>query len=84
MQEEGLEEIQRTDSPTEDTLPQDNTPHNLPQAGEPNVAAAAGIAQASEPNAAAANGVAQTPYCQNCGAPLKANSKFCENCGSKV
>lgn len=97
--EEMQEEIQRTDGPTEDTLPQDNTPHDLPQAGEPNaaaaaagaaqtggpnVAAAAGIAQAGEPNAAAANGVAQTPYCQNCGAPLKANSKFCENCGSKV
>ena len=97
--EEMQEEIQRTDGPTEDTLPQDNTPHDLPKAGEPNaaaaaagaaqtggpnVAAAAGIAQAVEPNAAAANGVAQTPYCQNCGAPLKANSKFCENCGSKV
>ena len=83
--EEMQEEIQRTDGPTEDTLPQDNTPHDLPQAGEPNAAAAAaGIAQAVEPNAAAANGVAQTPYCQNCGAPLKANSKFCENCGSKV
>ena len=68
--EEMQEEIQRTDGPTEDTLPQDNTPHDLPQA--------------VEPNAAAANGVAQTPYCQNCGAPLKANSKFCENCGSKV
>ena len=96
---ERQKEIQRTDGPTEDTLPQDNTPHDLPQAGEPkaaasaagaaqtggpNVAAAAGIAQAGEPNAAAANGVAQTPYCQNCGAPLKANSKFCENCGSKV
>ena len=76
--EEMQEEIQRTDGPTEDTLPQDNTPHDLPQAGEPNAAAA------GEPNAAAANGVAQTPYCQNCGAPLKANSKFCENCGSKV
>lgn len=98
MQEEGLEEIQQTDSPTEDTLPPDNPQHAIPRAGEqnvsaaagvaqtggPNVAAAAGIAQAVEPNAAAANGVAQTPYCQNCGAPLKANSKFCENCGSKV
>ena len=98
MQEEGQEEIQRTDSPTEDTLPPDNPQHAIPMTGEPNasaaagatqtggpnVAAAAGIAQAGEPNAAAANGVAQTPYCQNCGAPLKANSKFCENCGSKV
>ena len=90
--EEMQEEIQRTDGPTEDTLPQDNTPHDhaaaaaagAAQTGGPNVAAAAGIAQAGEPNAAAANGVAQTPYCQNCGAPLKANSKFCENCGSKV
>jgi hypothetical protein len=70
MQEEGLEEIQRTDSPTEDTLPQDNPQHAIPQAGEPNASAAAGTAQ--------------TSYCQNCGAPLKANSKFCENCGSKV
>ena len=84
MQEEGLEEIQRTDSPTEDTLPPDNPQHAIPRAGEPSASAAAGIAQAGEPNAAAANGVAQTPYCQNCGAPLKANSKFCENCGSKV
>ena len=98
MQEEGQEEIQRTDSPTEDTLPPDNPQHAIPMTGEPNasaaagaaqtggpnVAAAAGIAQAVEPNAVAANGVAQTPYCQNCGAPLKANSKFCENCGSKV
>ena len=96
--EEMQEEIQRTDGPTEDTLPQDNQQHAIPMTGEPNasaaagaaqtggpnVAAAAGIAQAVEPNAAAANGVAQTPYCQNCGAPLKANSKFCENCGSKV
>ena len=84
MQEEGQEEIQRTDSPTEDTLPPDNPQHAIPRAGEPSASAAAGIAQAGEPNAAAANGVAQTPYCQNCGAPLKANSKFCENCGSKV
>ena len=84
MQEEGLEEIQRTDSPTEDTLPPDNPQHAIPRAGEPSASAAAGIAQAGEPNAAAAAGVAQTRYCQNCGAPLKANSKFCENCGSKV
>ena len=84
MQEEGLEEIQRTGGPTEDTLPPDNPQHAIPRAGEPSASAAAGIAQAGEPNAAAANGVAQTPYCQNCGAPLKANSKFCENCGSKV
>ena len=84
MQEEGQEEIQRTDSPTEETLPQDNFRQDLPPTGGPNAVAAAGAAQAGEPNAAAANGVAQTPYCQNCGAPLKANSKFCENCGSKV
>ena len=84
MQEEGLEEIQRTGGPTEDTLPPDNPQHAIPRAGEPSASAAAGIAQAGEPNAAAANGVAQMPYCQNCGAPLKANSKFCENCGSKV
>ncbi len=84
MQEEGLEEIQRTDSPTEDTLPQDNPQHAIPQAGEPNASAAAGAALAGEPSASAAAGAAQTPYCQNCGAPLKANSKFCENCGSKV
>ena len=70
MQEEGQEEIQRTDSPTEDTLPQANPQHAIPQTGEPGASAAAGAAQ--------------TPYCQNCGAPLKANSKFCENCGSKV
>ena len=84
MQEEGLEEIQRTDSPTEDTLPQDNPQHAIPQAGEPNASAAAGAALAGEPSASAAAGTAQTSYCQNCGAPLKANSKFCENCGSKV
>ena len=84
MQEEGLEEIQRTDSPTENTLPQDNPQHAIPRAGEPSASAAAGIAQAGGPNAVASAGVAQTPYCQNCGAPLKANSKFCENCGSKV
>ena len=84
MQEEELEEIQRTGGPTEETLPPDNPQHAIPRAGEPSASAAAGIAQAGEPNAAAANGVAQTPYCQNCGAPLKANSKFCENCGSKV
>ena len=69
-QEEWQEEIQRTDGPTEDTLPPDNPQHAIPQAGEP--------------NASAATGAAQTSYCQNCGAPLKANSKFCENCGSKV
>ena len=84
MQEEGLEEIQRTDSPTEDTLPPDNPQHAIPRAGEPSASAAAGVAQAVEPNVSAAAGVAQTPFCQNCGAPLKANSKFCENCGSKV
>lgn len=84
MQEEGLEEIQRTDSPTEDTLPPDNPQHVIPRAGEPSASAAAGVAQAVEPNVSASAGVAQTPYCQNCGAPLKANSKFCENCGSKV
>ena len=84
MQEEGLEEIQRTDSPTEDTLPPDNSQHVIPRAGEPSASAAAGVAQAVEPNVSAAAGVAQTRYCQNCGAPLKANSKFCENCGSKV
>lgn len=84
MQEEGLEEIQRTDGPTEDTLPPDNPQHAIPRAGEPSASAAAGVAQAVEPNVSAAAGVAQTPYCQNCGAPLKGNSKFCENCGSKV
>ena len=84
MQEEGLEEIQRTDSPTEDTLPPDNPQHAIPRAGEPSASAAAGVAQAVEPSASAAAGVAQTRYCQNCGAPLKGNSKFCENCGSKV
>jgi hypothetical protein len=97
MQEEGQEEIQRTDSPTEDTLPQDNSRQDLPPTGGPNAVAAAGAAQTGGPNAAASAGVAQTvgpnataagaaqtPYCQNCGAPLKANSKFCENCGSKV
>ena len=84
MQEEGQEEIQRTDSPTEDTLPQDNSRQNLPPTGGPNAVAAAGVAQAIEPNASAAAGVTQTRYCQNCGAPLKGNSKFCENCGSKV
>ena len=84
MQEEGQEEIQRTDSPTEDTLPQDNSRQDLLSTGGPNAVAAAGAAQTGGPNAAASAGVAQTPYCQNCGAPLKANSKFCENCGSKV
>ena len=84
MQEEGQEEIQRTDSPTEDTLPQANPQHAIPQTGEPGASAAAGAAQAGEQNESAAAGAAQTPYCQNCGAPLKANSKFCENCGSKV
>ena len=84
MQEEGQEEIQRTDSPTEDTLPQANPQHAIPQKGEPGASAAAGAAQAGEQNESAAAGAAQTPYCQNCGAPLKANSKFCENCGSKV
>ena len=84
MQEEGLEEIQRTGGPTEDTLPPDNPQHAIPRAGEPSASAAAGVAQAVEPNVSAAAGVAQTRYCQNCGAPLKANSKFCENCGSKV
>lgn len=96
MQEEGQEEIQRTDSPTEETLPQDNSRQDLPPTGGPNAVAAAGAAQAGGSNAAAtgaaqagrpnaaAAGAAQTPYCQNCGAPLKANSKFCENCGSKV
>ena len=84
MQEEGLEEIQRTDSPTEDTLPPDNPQHAIPRAGEPSASAAAGVAQTGGPNVSAAAGVAQTRYCQNCGAPLKGNSKFCENCGSKV
>ena len=84
MQEEGQEEIQRTDSPTEDTLPPDNPQHAIPMTGEPNASAAAGATQTGGANAAASAGVAQTPYCQNCGAPLKANSKFCENCGSKV
>ena len=84
MQEEGLEEIQRTGGPTEDTLPPDNPQHAIPRAGEPSASAAAGIAQAGGPNAVASAGVAQTRYCQNCGAPLKGNSKFCENCGSKV
>ena len=84
MQEEGLEEIQRTDGPTEGTLPPDNPQHAIPRAGEPSASAAAGVAQAVEPNVSAAAGVAQTRYCQNCGAPLKGNSKFCENCGSKV
>ena len=83
MQEEGLEEIQRTDSPTEDTLPPDNPQHAIPRAGEPSASAAAGVAQTGGPNVSAAAGVAQTRYCQNCGAPLKGNSKFCENCGSK-
>jgi hypothetical protein len=80
MQEEG----QRTDSPSEDTLPPDHSRQDLPRAGEPNASAAAGVAQAGEQNASAAAGAAQTRYCQNCGAPLKANTKFCENCGSKV
>lgn len=80
MQEEG----QRTDSPSEDTLPPDHSQQDLPRAGEPNASAAAGVAQAGEQNASAAAGAAQTRYCQNCGAPLKANTKFCENCGSKV
>ena len=84
IQEEGLEEIQRTGGPTEDTLPPDNPQHAIPRAGEPSASAAAGVAQAVEPNVSAAAGVAQTRYCQNCGAPLKGNSKFCENCGSKV
>ena len=84
MQEEGLEEIQRTGGPTEDTLPPDNPQHAIPRAGEPSASAAAGVAQTVEPNVSAAAGVAQTRYCQNCGAPLKGNSKFCENCGSKV
>ena len=84
IQEEGQEEIQRTDGPTEGTLPPDNPQHAIPQTGEQNVSAAAGVAQAVEPNASAAAGAAQTRYCQNCGAPLKGNSKFCENCGSKV
>ena len=84
LQEEGQEEIQRTDGPTEDTLPPDNPQHAIPMTGEPNASAAAGATQTGGPNAAASAGVAQTPYCQNCGAPLKANSKFCENCGSKV
>ena len=84
MQEEGLEEIQRTGGPTEDTLPPDNPQHAIPMTGEPNASAAAGATQTGGANAAASAGVAQTPYCQNCGAPLKANSKFCENCGSKV
>jgi hypothetical protein len=84
MQEEGLEEIQRTESPTEGTLPPDNPQHAIPQTGEQNVSAAAGVAQAVEPNVSAAAGAAHTRYCQNCGAPLKGNSKFCENCGSKV
>ena len=83
-QEEWQEEIQRTDGPTEDTLPPDTSQHAIPQAGEPNASAATGAAQTGGSNAAASAGVAQTPYCQNCGAPLKANSKFCENCGSKV
>ena len=80
MQEEG----QRTDSPSEDTLPPDHSRQDLPRAGEPNASAATGVAQAGEQNASAAAGAAQTRYCQNCGAPLKANSKFWENCGSKV
>ena len=80
MQEEG----QRTDSPSEDTLPPDHSRQDLPRAGEPNASAATGVAQAGEQNASAAAGAAQTRYCQNCGAPLKANTKFCENCGSKV
>ena len=84
MQEEGLEEIQRTGGPTEDTLPPDNPQHAIPRAGEPSASAAVGVAQAVEPNVSAAAGVVQTRYCQNCGAPLKGNSKFCENCGSKV
>ena len=84
LQEEGQEEIQRTDGPTEDTLPPDNPQQAILQTGEQNVSAAAGVAQAVEPNASAAAGVTQTRYCQNCGAPLKGNSKFCENCGSKV
>ena len=84
MQEEWQEEIQRTDGPTEDTLPPNHSRQDIPQAGEPSVSAAAGVAQAGEPNVSAAAGAAQTRYCQNCGAPLKANTKFCENCGSKV
>ena len=84
LQEEGQEEIQRTDGPTEDTLPQDNPQHAIPMTGEPNASAAAGATQTGGPNVSAAAGVTQTRYCQNCGAPLKANSKFCENCGSKV
>ena len=84
MQEEGQKEIQRTDGPAEDTLPPDNPQHAIPQTGEQNVSAAAGVAQAVEPNVSAAAGAAHTRYCQNCGAPLKVNSKFCENCGSKI
>ena len=84
MQEEGQEEIQRTDSPTEDTLPQANPQHAIPQTGEPSASVAAGAAQAGEQNASAATGVTQALYCQNCGAPLKPDSRFCENCGSKV
>ena len=84
MKEEGQEKIQRTDGPTEDTLPQANPQHAIPQTGEPSASAAAGVAQAGAQNASAAAGAAQTRYCQNCGAPLKTNSKFCENCGSKV
>ena len=84
MLEEGQEEIQQTDGPTEDTPPQANPQHAIPQTGEPSASAAAGVAQAGEQNASAAAGAAQTRFCQNCGAPLKTNSKFCENCGSKV
>ena len=84
IQEEGQEEIQRTDSPTEDTLPQANPQHAIPQTGEPSASVAAGAAQAGEQSAPAATGVTQALYCQNCGAPLKPDSRFCENCGSKV
>lgn len=70
MQEEGQEEIQRTDSPTEDTLQQNDPYQDIPQEGEQIAPAAAGTTQAL--------------YCQNCGAQLKPDSKFCENCGSKV
>ena len=84
IQGEGQEEIQRTDSPTEDTLPQANPQHAIPQTGEPSASVAAGAAQAGEQSAPAATGVTQALYCQNCGAPLKPDSRFCENCGSKV
>ena len=68
--EEMPEEGQRTGSPAEDTLLQDDSPQEISQAG--------GL------NAAAAAGTVQTQFCQNCGAPLKPGSKFCESCGSKV